>query len=179
MLPSTASAWNGSYRRISGRHWDVSPRLKMTHNRHGLPLAQHPNKAVGTQPTQDQAQSTADSSPALHTSPCGSPATLADYPNRRLRNPHAPQAGFGDALLHGAVRPDSVHELVDGGKRPGLGKEKPRLADGAVNSGDDPISPGAWHSYLCRHSAVYDVPLARLGASILMQAANEEPPALD
>ena len=60
-----------------------------------------------------------------------------------------------------------------------LGKEKPRLADGAVNSGDDPISPGAWHSYLSRHSAVYDVPLARLGASILMQAANEEPPALD
>src|SRR6266853_170020 len=45
--------------------------------------------------------------------------------------------------------------------------------------GDDPISPGAWHSYLSRHSAVYDVPLARLGASILMQAANEEPSALD
>ena len=60
-----------------------------------------------------------------------------------------------------------------------LGKEKPRLTDGAVNFGDDPISPGAWHSYLSRHSAVYDVPLARLRASILMQAANEEPPALD
>ena len=29
------------------------------------------------------------------------------------------------------------------------------------------------------HSAVYDVPLARLRVSILMQAANEEPPALD
>jgi hypothetical protein len=35
-LPSTASAWNGSYRRISCRHWDGSRRLKMTRSRHVL-----------------------------------------------------------------------------------------------------------------------------------------------
>ena len=35
-----------------------------------------------------------------------------------LWNPHAPQTGFGDSLLHGAVSPDSVHELVDGRKLP-------------------------------------------------------------
>src|SRR5258708_11759376 len=38
-LPSTASAWNGSYRRISCRHWDGSRRLKMTRRRHPLRLA--------------------------------------------------------------------------------------------------------------------------------------------
>ncbi len=38
-------------------------------------------------------------------------------PDTKLRDPHAPQASFGNGLLHGAVRPNSVHELVDGGKR--------------------------------------------------------------
>src|SRR6266852_5577665 len=35
------------------------------------------------------------------------------------RHPHTPQAGFSDSLLYSAIRPDTVHELVDRGKRRG------------------------------------------------------------